>query len=147
MFQTIVNMWCTVHSIVLSMANQIRIFPIYTSAMQSEPTVDQIKEINWFPVRQKWCSIEKSLGISKGVMEEVIRTTVPFPENHLNSLCDIHACHIKAMLIKWLNKDQGTGNSERTWITIAKAVKKAGLEEVAFKLLVEGMYCRPWPQL
>ena len=113
--------------------------------MQSKPTVDQINKMNWFPVCHKWRSIGESLGISKGVMEEIFRATVPFAGLYCNSLCDLHTLCIKAMLIKWLRKDQGTGNSERIWITITKAVKDVGLGEVVFELLEEGIYYRPWP--
>ena len=137
MFRTIVNLWCTVHSIVLSMANQLRIFSMYTSVMQWKPTVDQINKMNWFPVCHKWYSIGESLGISKGLMEEIIHKTGLLFGIYHNNLCDT-LC-IKAMLIKWLNEDQGTGSSERTWITIAKAVKDVGLGEVVFEFLEEGM--------
>ena len=117
----------------------MHIVPIYTSAMQSKPTVGQINKMNWFPVCHKWRSIRESLGISKGVLEGNILATVPFAGLNCNSRCDKRTLFIKAMLIKWLRKDQGTGHSERTWITIAKAVKDVGLGEVALKLLEEGM--------
>ena len=113
--------------------------------MRSEPTVDQINEMNWFQIAHRWWSIGESLGISKEVIKEIIRTTGLLFGNNRNIHCDLHTLCIKAMLIKWLNKDQGTGRSERTWITIAKAVKDVGLGEVVFELLEEGMYCRPWP--
>ena len=93
--------------------------------------------MNWLPVCRKWRSIGESLGISEGVTEEIIHTNGLLRGIYHNSLCDT-LC-IKAMLIKWLNKDKGTGNSERTWITIAKAVKDVGLGEVVFEFLEEGM--------
>ena len=121
------------------MANQIRIIPIYSSAMQLRPTVDLMNEmVSRFQIAHRWWNIGKSLGISKGVMEK-IRTTGSLPENHRSSCCDIQTRCIKAMLIKWLNIAKGTGHSERTWITIVKAIKDVGLGGVAFKLLEEGM--------
>ena len=98
--------------------------------------------VSRFQFDHRWHRIAESLGISKGVKEEIcMRAAGSLPENDGKGLCDniLHTCCIKNMLIKWLNKDQGTGNSERTWITIAKAVKDVGLGDVAFKLLKKGM--------
>ena len=138
MFHIIVNMvYRLLYSII---ADKLSSIPVYNSAMQSKPTVDQINKMNWFPVDHKWYSIGESLGISKGVMEEIFCEINPFLGFYCNSLCDIHERCIKAMLVKWLNEAEGTGHSERTWITIAKAVKNVGFGDVAFELLEKGMY-------
>ena len=39
-----------------------------------------------------------------------------------------------ALVIKWLNKDDGTGDLPRTWETVVKAVKGSGSAELARNL-------------
>ena len=91
--------------------------------VSSTPDMSDVDELFVTEVAANWQRVALRLGVEGCVSEAVLK-------NHLNDREG--AC--QDMLSRWLKRDPHTGEEERTWSTLLRALGRAGFEELERRL-------------
>ena len=100
---------------------------LYVDALKTLPNIDDIRNLIIQDIIQKWHLLGQQLGILEAVLSEIKngarRNRIP-PYKKVVQMFEL-----------WLYKKEGTGDKDRSWSTILKALMEIGQYDVSVKVL------------